>query len=645
MNDLNISALYLCKNVPFNNTYETTIDFDDQTKQLAFFNSYVDQTFDEINTTYLRLNKNISVGTKLDNLFGINYCYLQNVSDGKWYFYFIVDKQYVNENCTRLFVEMDVYQTFMFDYSLGECFINREHQDRYESATAFKFNLEPENVEVGNEMKVASISKLGPSNTLANSQYYKDIMWYYVWSGDALTNETADSFTCSDNMPTNLHCYLIPFYKGIKYPDYDGIAIIGCSYNEWVASGYSGKYIMYLYAQNPNIDSGKVHTTNKTMEKIAENPYVYQVSLTALPPENISLDIREVQVPSYYNLYCFFYKPSDNYQCLEYKWGTGTRDHSGILNCLNTSLTPITIYNPLTINLKTTSGRPVDYTANKNILYEPKLLTYPYTKFSLVCGDSKKELKPELIESNTIKYVKSVYPQGTTVLYNESYNNNTKGYTGKAVAPFSAKVPTRNDPFEQFWATSKNSYWSGMITNAISGAIGGVSGGLAAEAAAGPAGAAVAAVGGAVNAASGIANSIAKIQDLKAAPDTVNAGDDPSLYKLYEEYCPFIIKEELLPQFKNRLFNYLYRYGYACNNFKVPDLRSRYWFNFIKMEDINFTLNKIDSDYLDQLKAIYQNGTTIWHYRGDGTSANIATYKTNNLLQYGKENVEMSSLS
>ena len=153
----NLSTLWLCKDVPFNNTYETTIDFTGSTeaeareKQLAFFNSYAyNQT--QIATTYLRLNRPIYVEYKLDDLFGVNYCYARNADTGKWYFYFITDKQYVNENTTVLSLEMDVFQTYMFDYTLGECFVNREHQDRYETVNNVKirkFNIEAENVEMG----------------------------------------------------------------------------------------------------------------------------------------------------------------------------------------------------------------------------------------------------------------------------------------------------------------------------------------------------------------------------------------------------------------------------------------------------------------------------------------------------------------
>ena len=74
-------------------------------------------------------------------------------------------------------------------------------------------------------------------------------------------------------------------------------------------------------------------------------------------------------------------------------------------------------------------------------------------------------------------------------------------------------------------------------------------------------------------------------------------------------------------------------YGYACNDFKKPNLRSRYYYNYIKTIEANIKTN-IDSDYRDRIQNIFDNGVCIWHYRTPNTFKGV-----NN---YNYENVEMS---
>ena len=76
-------------------------------------------------------------------------------------------------------------------------------------------------------------------------------------------------------------------------------------------------------------------------------------------------------------------------------------------------------------------------------------------------------------------------------------------------------------------------------------------------------------------------------------------------------------------------------YGYKCNNFKKPNTRSRYYFNYIKTIDANIKSN-INRDYITELENLFNNGVTIWHYR-DAT-----TFK--GMRNYDYENVEMALL-
>ena len=51
----------------------------------------------------------------------------------KWYFYFVIDRIYINEHCTELVLKIDVMQTYLFDYTFKSSLVERQHYNRYTS--------------------------------------------------------------------------------------------------------------------------------------------------------------------------------------------------------------------------------------------------------------------------------------------------------------------------------------------------------------------------------------------------------------------------------------------------------------------------------------------------------------------------------
>lgn len=119
------SQIYVCSGVRLTNAYRHTIHFASRQAQLAFFQGKVVHGFP--NYTYLRKSWNIKVQATMENALTWDYLFFQNSSDGKWWFYFITNIEYINDNTVELSLEMDVMQTYMFDYELLPCFVEREH--------------------------------------------------------------------------------------------------------------------------------------------------------------------------------------------------------------------------------------------------------------------------------------------------------------------------------------------------------------------------------------------------------------------------------------------------------------------------------------------------------------------------------------
>ena len=65
---------------------------------------------------------------KFEDLLQYNYCMYKNDSyKDKWFYAFVTDCKYINDGTTELTIETDVFQTWQFDLSYMNSFIEREH--------------------------------------------------------------------------------------------------------------------------------------------------------------------------------------------------------------------------------------------------------------------------------------------------------------------------------------------------------------------------------------------------------------------------------------------------------------------------------------------------------------------------------------
>lgn len=139
------TVIRLLKNCPLDTTYEHTIYFESESAQISYFQSLTKYTL--TNQSYQRVQRGkMRVAYKAEDLYDCNYLMFQNSSFGnKWFYAFIKSVEYVNNATSEIEFEIDVMQTWFFNYDLEMCFVEREH-----SATDnIGENLVPENLETG----------------------------------------------------------------------------------------------------------------------------------------------------------------------------------------------------------------------------------------------------------------------------------------------------------------------------------------------------------------------------------------------------------------------------------------------------------------------------------------------------------------
>lgn len=142
------SDVVLCRGVPIDSDYKHTLYFDSVADQNNYFFSKAFKQFH--NVSYQRERRNvITLEIPATQVYACNYLMFKNTSYGeKWFFAFVNSVEYVNDNVTDIYYELDMMQTWMFEYTLSQCMVEREH-----SVTDKIFeNTKPENIGYGELM-------------------------------------------------------------------------------------------------------------------------------------------------------------------------------------------------------------------------------------------------------------------------------------------------------------------------------------------------------------------------------------------------------------------------------------------------------------------------------------------------------------
>lgn len=219
------------RGVPLESTYENTVWWAataTRATQAEAFAGYTKPSTPDIDGTvynfyidkqsYQRYGRNqIRVQIPMDLLLDCNYLMFNNARYGsKWFYAFITHLEYVNEVTTTVSYEIDVLQTWYFDYEPNACYIERAHS----YSDKIGENLLEENFELGEYM-----FKQDPvtDSTLATVGYYI----LAPWSAEIIYGEQGErtiNFTKRDS-----GVYISGIYSGIwinRYSDLEDMKAV-----------------------------------------------------------------------------------------------------------------------------------------------------------------------------------------------------------------------------------------------------------------------------------------------------------------------------------------------------------------------------------------------------------------------------------
>lgn len=539
------TTVRLCQSIPLDNTYTDTILFTSKSAQESYFASKTKKTYNGL--TYQRLASNSSTWAIFledvaDYFYDCNYLCFQNGGFGnKWLYAFISDIFYINENCTAITFEIDVMQTWLFDFEIKKSFIERMHV----SDDTISRNVVEEDL---NFMQRYEYYKIEPSGLFGGTS--SDLSKDYSSVVLIATSEDCDQ---DDEVREG----------GMIQNTYQGL-----------------KYIAFPIYQNP---SACLEALNKWLKKMNESGKAAAInSISMVPATGLSM-VQE-----------------DGWKYKAEVIDGVIREQSYEINYTNLD---------------------DDYVPKNN-----KLFCWPYHFFTITTMDGQSyDFKYEdIIESDPIpgnaemkfSFKFAFGPNPTYFMFPQYYmkHENNIDYGVKLTG-----FPQCNWNFgvwENYYAQQDTNITLSMLgsvlgsaNQAASGVMnssGGSKGSLAASA-----GMSIAQAGlGTLQA--GL-STFGGLSVVKSQPDQSKGANNVGGVNYNIETMDFwIIHKRLHWGYVVKIDDYFTKFGYRVNSTGVPNLHTRKYWNYLKLDQPSVTGNMPVGD-MRMIKQILSNGITFWH--------------------------------
>lgn len=139
------------------------LTFASKQAQFNYFNGLPKLALDDF--TYQRKDNIIRVPELYDDILQYNYVMYRNTNySDKWFYAFIEDMEYLNDNVTAVKIRTDTWQCWQFDLTYKHTFVQREHTND----DTIGANTQPETLDIGEPIVNDSVLNLSP----APSGYY-----------------------------------------------------------------------------------------------------------------------------------------------------------------------------------------------------------------------------------------------------------------------------------------------------------------------------------------------------------------------------------------------------------------------------------------------------------------------------------------
>lgn len=615
------TEVHLLKDVPFNLTYNNVRDFNTLAEQTKYFIDKTKYTFDKL--TYQRVSaESIKLDIAYDDMLDVNYMMFKNDSvPGKWFYAFITDYEFISQNVTRVTYQLDVFQTYLFDFSFQTTYVEREHTKRFDDDGLPVVNTLEEGLNYGSDYKIVNAYHVEQAS---------NVVWAIIVSKVAL--ESIPNFqyggSVLSGVSTPLYFYGVPLNLNGTQPTVNGQTVdsitalfsLFTTNSDFVGSIVSMYYTAYipfpvtLEGSNLNVPIG-ISFVNIASFKACK----FNSSGWGTLDKTVTNNVYN-ELPSYSESKLLMYP----YSICEI---TNQKGEVFTLKMENIDV-PNGLGNKRSLNLHVISSVGVSpKTAIIPMYYLNNTNIYGYTDLSYGIIDNDVSDIP-IVDDYTASYI-----QG---------NRNTINTTNKYALDNAKRGVSQNNANNRLQnaITTRQQDWNNveglgnMLSSAFGLNLGGiVSSGLSMTKAYDlmEAGRASMNLNNAfanqnlmINAEQQIGLTQAKLEDINNVPPTISNLGNNSLFNLGNGISGcWVVFKTIRDEYAKQLTNYFKMFGYKVNKMEVPNLKSRRSYNYIKTVDANI-VGDVPNIHLNTLKGIFDKGITIWH------TDNVGNYDVNN---------------
>lgn len=582
------SKVRLISGVPFDNRYVDQRLFTSKQEQYNYFNQKVVQTLDE--TTYIKHTvSSIRVPYEADTLVNVDYMMFQNSNyTDKWWYAFVTQIEYVNPNCSNIYFEIDVFQTFQFDLTYLDSYVVRCHQARFQNGIPL-INTIPEDLNAGSEYRT-----IGNERFYANAiddNHLRPLKFLIITSKYDLTHElNSDSYlgTGVGGTPAQLHYYIWPFIPGTDpgSPTVQPFQTVKVGGN---VMGDIRRIFQYVSTSETFVGSIVSLTISDFIPCKIEN-------LTDYNDFNI-FDTTVVDIGSDGTKRVLEYVPTNDFWKQQITFPK--YNLFGILQ-------------------------------REEAYKESKLWMYPYSYLKISDKRGNEAIiRPEYVDGLNLNltilscistqtkngFIPTNYLMPNGFLDAETYLN--KGFISMPnssvtiLDSYTASYLQSNRNMDVYQKTK--SVMDPILNGGINGSIntGGVFGSLV--------GTLIGGITGGLTSYKNYQNSIletqAKAEDLNNTPPTIGAQGNNATFDTGNEIQGLYVEAKTITEENAKILaNYFHMFGYKVNqNYNLADvIHTRESFNYVQTINAKFSGN-VPHDYLEQIREMFDRGVTLWH--------------------------------
>ena len=649
------TTFYLLRNIKIDHSNTNQILFDSKEQQQAYFMSH--KAYEVLEGTYQRKTIGvINVPFLYDDIADCNYVMWQNANySNKWYYAFILDIKYTNPNVSQIVYDLDVIQTYMFDVEFKECYINRQHEQRYETGYTPVINREVEDLEYGADydtIKEVDLQQL-PNVSFLVLGYVGDatlgiggrqlsripfnliylIVPVYVShaettipevtftiNGNALTNASTifDRFKTNQTLVNSLvSAKLYPFLPGEISGSLSGTtyALTSSVYGREVLLA-SGENLYCMVASYDNnfigdyfeLISDKYEPYNYEESKLLMFPYSYGVLTTKRGNDFIvkfeDLEAKSVSIfrqgsisnqPKIAYIVCN-YHAKDNAKKLPSSMGDYYYDQTQGINEVIENDFPI--IDDYTASYLQANSNSIKVSQSNAKLLQQSSLEQANNTYNT--GSNVRDIKAEQASRNLTYDIGQVALSASANVARSANVSNfagvgTSGILETASGTLGA-IQTKQNADDSIRMTALQE--QNNLKNAN--------------------------ISANTDYQASIATINAKVQDASCVPPTAKSLGGDYVFDIIHD-CDGIYFQwkTIQPYYAEKLSNYFKMYGYAVNKLGIPNLYTRENWNYIKLIQANIFGNIPQSDLM-KIRDIYMEGFTLWHI------ADVGNYDYNN---------------